>query len=105
MNKRLKSITAFVTPALLALALAGCAGTPHQESTGELIDDTVITTKVKAELLNDANVSAMDIKVETFKGRVQLAGYVKSPQERQRAEGIARGIPGVKAVNNRIELK
>ena len=105
MNKRLKSITAFVTPALLAIALAGCAGTPHQESTGELIDDTVITTKVKAELLNDTNVSAMDIKVETFKGRVQLAGYVKSPQERQRAEGIARAVSGVKAVNNRIELK
>jgi len=105
MKKRVKSFTTFVTPALLALALAGCAGTPHQESTGELIDDTVITSKVKAELLNDTNVSAMDIQVETFKGRVLLAGYVKSPQERQRAEGIARGIPGVKAVSNKIELK
>jgi osmotically-inducible protein OsmY len=105
MNKRVKSFTTFVTPALLALALAGCAGTPHQESTGELIDDTVITTKVKAELLNDTNVSAMDIKVETFKGRVLLAGYVKSPDERQRAEGLARGVPGVKTVSNNIELK
>ena len=105
MNKRFKSITAFVTPALLAIALAGCAGTPTQESTGELIDDSVITTKVKAELLNDKTVSAMDIKVETFKGRVLLAGYVRSPDERQRAEGIARTVPGVKAVNNKIELK
>lgn len=105
MNQRFKSMSAFVMPALLAAALSGCAGTPHQESTGELIDDTVITTKVKAELLNDTNVSAIDIKVETFKGRVQLAGYVKSPQERQRAEGLARSVPGVRAVTNRIELK
>jgi osmotically-inducible protein OsmY len=105
MNKRFKSLTGFVTPALLAIALAGCAGTPHQESTGELIDDSVITSKVKAELLNDKTVSAMDIKVETFKGRVLLAGYVKSPDERQRAEGLARAVPGVKAVNNKIELK
>ena len=78
---------------------------PTQESTGELIDDSVITTKVKAELLNDKNVSAMDIKVETFKGRVLLAGYVKSPDERQRAEGLARSVPGVKTVSNKIELK
>jgi osmotically-inducible protein OsmY len=105
MNQRFKSISAFVMPAVLAAVVSGCAGTPHQESTGELIDDTVITSKVKAELLNDKNVSAMDIKVETFKGRVLLAGYVKSPDERQRAEGIARAVPGVKAVNNKIELK
>ena len=105
MYKRFGSVSAIIMPALLAVALAGCAGTRTQESTGELIDDTVITTKVKAELLNDTNVSAMDIKVETFKGRVQLAGYVKSPQERQRAEGIARSVPGVKAVTNKIELK
>jgi osmotically-inducible protein OsmY len=105
MKNSFDSMRKLAIPAVLVAALSACAGTPHQESTGELIDDTVITTKVKAELLNDTNVSAMDIKVETFKGRVQLAGYVKSPQERQRAEGIARGVPGVKAVNNRIELK
>jgi osmotically-inducible protein OsmY len=105
MNKRLKSVSTFAMPALLAIALSGCAGTRTQESTGELIDDTVITSKVKGALLNDKTVSVMDIQVETFKGRVQLAGYVKSPDERQRAEGLARSVPGVKAVNNKIELK
>jgi osmotically-inducible protein OsmY len=105
MTKRFKSITAFVTPALLALALAGCAGTRTQESTGELIDDTVITTKVKSALLTDKAVSGVDITVDTFKGRVLLAGYAKSPDERQRAEGIARAVPGVRTVSNKIELK
>jgi len=105
MNKRLKSVSAFAMPAVLAIALAGCAGTPTQESTGEFIDDSVITTKVKTALVNDKTVSAMDIKVDTFKGRVQLAGYAKSPDERQRAEGLAREVPGVRSVTNKIELK
>ena len=91
--------------ALVAGALAACAGTPKQESTGEVLDDSVITTKVKTALLTEKNVDSTAISVETFKGRVLLAGYVKSPDQRQRAEGVARSVAGVKAVNNKIELR
>jgi len=90
---------------LLAAALSGCAGTRTQESTGEYIDDSAITTRVKTALLNDGAVKSTDISVETFKGRVQLAGYVKSPDQRQRAESIARSVAGVKTVNNQIQLR
>jgi len=91
--------------ALVASALAGCAGTAKQESTGEVLDDSVITTKVKSALLTEKGVDSTAISVETFKGRVLLAGYVKSPDQRQRAEGVARSVTGVKAVNNQIELR
>lgn len=91
---------------VLTAALAGCAGTKSQESTGEYIDDSAITTKVKTALVNDNGVhSTTDIRVETFKGRVQLAGFVKSAAERQRAEGIARSVAGVKSVSNNIEVR
>ncbi len=91
--------------ALAAALLAACAGSPTKESTGELVDDSVITTKVKSAMVADKSVSAMDVSVETFKGRVLLSGYVKSADERQRAEGIARSVTGVKDVNNRIEVR
>src|SRR5262245_22742770 len=82
--------------ALTAALLAACAGSPNRESTGEVIDDSVITTKVKTALLADKRVSGMDVSVETFKGRVLLSGYVNNPEERQTAERIARNTAGVK---------
>ena len=91
--------------ALVAGALAACAATPKQESTGEVLDDSVITTKVKSALLTEKGIDSAAISVETFKGRVLLAGYVKNPDQRQRAEGITRSVAGVKAVNNKIELR
>lgn len=90
---------------VLAAALSGCAGTQSKESTGEMLDDSVITTKVKSALLAEKAVDSTTISVETFKGRVLLAGYVKSPDQRQRAEGVARSVGGVKAVNNKLEVK
>jgi osmotically-inducible protein OsmY len=90
---------------VLAAALSACAGSQTKESTGEILDDSVITTKVKSALLAEKEVDSTSISVETFKGRVLLAGYVKSPDQRQRAEGIARTVGGVKAVNNKIEVK
>jgi osmotically-inducible protein OsmY len=90
---------------LTAALLAACAGTPNRESTGEVIDDSVITTKVKTALVSDKRVSAMDVSVETFKGRVLLSGYVRSPEERQAAERIARNVAGVKEVNNKIAVR
>ncbi len=93
------------TAVLATALLAACAGSPTKESTGELIDDSVITTKVKSALVADKTVSAMDVSVETFKGRVLLAGFVKSPDQRERAESVARSVKGVKAVSNQIEVR
>jgi len=91
--------------ALTAVLLAACAGTPNRESTGEVIEDSWITTKVKTALIADKRVSAMDVSVETFKGRVLLSGYVSNPDERHTAERIARNVAGVKEVNNRIAVR
>lgn len=99
------ALHATLAAACAGVLLAACAGSPSKESTGELIDDSVITTKVKTALLADKSVSAMDVKVETFKGRVQLAGYVKSPDERERAVTIARSVTGVKTVTDNIEVR
>ncbi len=91
--------------ALVASALAACAGSPTKESTGELIDDTAVTTKVKSRLIGDKDVSALDVRVETFKGTVQLSGFVGSEQERERAAELARSVDGVKEVKNDLRLK
>jgi osmotically-inducible protein OsmY len=91
--------------ATLAAALGACGGSPAKESTGEVVDDSVITSKVKGALLAEKDVNSTAVSVETFKGRVLLSGYVKSPDERERIEGVARAVGGVKEINNRIELK
>ena len=96
----------FLAAAILGLALvAGCASTAKQESTGEYIDDTTLTTKVKAKFIDDKAVSSMNINVETFKGTVQLSGFANSQAEADRAVQIARATEGVKAVKNDIRLK
>ena len=89
------------TPVLVV----GCASTPTQESTGQYVDDTTITTKVKAALLADKAVSSMAINVETFKGTVQLSGFANSQNEINQAVAVARSVTGVKAVKNDIRLK
>ena len=105
MKNRFDVIRKLAIPAVLIASLSACAGSHTTESTGEIVDDSVITTKVKSALLTEKNVDSTAISVETFKGRVLLAGYVKSPDQRQRAEGIARSVAGVKAVNNTLEVK
>lgn len=89
----------------LVLALAGCGSTPTRESTGELIDDSAITTKVKAGFFADKVVSALNISVETYKGTVQLSGFAKTMEEIRQAERIARDVKGVKAVRNDVVLR
>lgn len=89
----------------LTLLIAACAGTPQRESTGEYIDDTVLTSRVKAALLNDPGVSGLAVNVETFKGTVQLSGFVKSVSERNRAVQLAREIKGVRQVKNDILIR
>src|SRR5688572_13843086 len=101
------SVPALVTILALGGATAfqtGCAGTATRESTGEYLDDATITTKVKAAYVKDPVVKALDVKVDTFKGAVQLSGYVDTAEQKARAEQIAAGIQGVSSVRNNISL-
>jgi osmotically-inducible protein OsmY len=90
--------------ALLSVVL-GCAGNAHKESTGEYVDDSWITSKVKAAFVNDKTLSAAEINVETFKGTVQLSGFVKDPGDVSHAGNVAREIKGVKSVKNDLHVK
>jgi BON domain len=90
----------------LSLAvLSACAGSPRSEGTGEYVDDSVITAKVKSAVLNEPGLSSSEINVETFKGKVQLSGFVSKQSDIDRAMALARGITGVKGVNNDMRLK
>jgi len=102
--KNFKIVSAFFLM-ILMLSLAACASTSNQSSTGEYIDDTVITTKVKAEILNDPELKVLEISVETFKGTVQLSGFVGSQAHINRAIQITRGVEGVVSVKNDMRLK
>lgn len=99
-----KRISTFFMAALLAL-LVGCAATPNQAGTGEYIDDTILTTKVKAAVLNEPTLKSTEINVETFKGVVQLSGFVSSQADIDRAIEVARSIKGVKSVKNDMRVK
>src|SRR6185312_19089 len=91
--------------ALVCLAAAGCAATTTRDSTGQYIDDSAITTKVKAALFNDPSLKSDEISVETFKGQVQLSGFVRSRANIQQAMADARGVSGVAAVENDMQLR
>ena len=78
---------------------------PAKESTGEYIDDAAITTKVKAAFINDKEVKATEVKVETYKGTVQLSGFASNSKAIERAVQLASNVPGVKSVRNDIRLK
>lgn len=111
--KQLKYISTIIVAGMLAATL-GCASTSNKndgastsskESTGEYIDDTVITTKVKAAILNESTLKSAEINVETFKGIVQLSGFVNSEADINKAVEIAKGIKGVSSVKNDMRLK
>ena len=91
--------------AITLLSVVGCASTAKQEGTGEYIDDSVITTKVKAAILDEPTLKVFEINVETFKGVVQLSGFVSSQAAVGKASDVARGVRGVKSVKNDIRLK
>lgn len=96
----------YVVSAIAALTLAaGCASTQTQESLGEYVDDSALTAKVKTAIFNEPNLKATEINVETFKGVVQLSGFVSSASDRDRAVEVARSVGGVKAVRNDMRLK
>jgi osmotically-inducible protein OsmY len=98
-----------MVPSLLVLlviaVIAGCAGSRTQESTGEYFDDSTITAKVKSAILGDPDLKVLQINVETFKGVVQLSGFVNSTQAVSRAVEVARGVSGVKSVKNNLIVK
>ena len=91
--------------AILLAFLLGCAGTSTKESTGEYMSDTWITSKVKAAFLNEPSLKSAEINVETFKGTVQLTGFVSSRANIDTAVAVARGIKGVTSVRNDMRLK
>ena len=91
--------------ASLVATMAGCASTATKEGTGEYVDDSVITAKVKASIFNEPTLKASEINVETFKGDVQLSGFVSNPQDAQKAVEIARGVKGVTSVKNDVRIK
>ena len=104
----MKKRTIFI-PFLLVLMLmatfVSCASTPKQESTGEFVDDSVITTKVKALLAEDDFLKSFKISVETRKGTVQLSGFVNAQQAVDKAGQIAWSVKGVKSVRNDLIVK
>ena len=90
---------------LVLTMIAGCASTRTQESTGQYVDDSTITAKVKAEILGDSALKMFDIGVETFKGTVQLSGFVNSAEIRSRAALVAGRVTGVRSVKNSLIVK
>jgi len=91
--------------AMMLLSMLGCAATPTSESTGGYVDDSVITTKVKAAIFNEPTLKSAEINVETFKGVVQLSGFVSSQADINTAIRVVRGVSGVRAVKNDMHLK
>ena len=91
--------------AVLLTAVTGCAPTSTREGTGEYIDDSVITTKVKAAIFNEPSLKSFEINVETFRGVVQLSGFVSSQADITKAIEVARGVEGVKLVKDDMRLK
>ena len=91
--------------AVVLLTTAGCAVTRGQETTGAYIDDAALTTRIKARFVENKEVDAASIKVETLNGTVMLSGFAKNSAERSTAERIARGVNGVKSVKNEIAVR
>jgi osmotically-inducible protein OsmY len=102
--KTLQRLPAFVA-ALSLLVLSACASTRAHESPGEYIDDTVITTSVKAAILNQPSLKVAEINVETFKGVVQLSGFVRSQDNIATAVAAAHGVKGVRSVKDDMRVK
>lgn len=103
----MKYARALVIAAMTGITIlsAGCAVVRGQETTGAYVDDTAITTAVKAKFVEDKTVAASSISVETLNGTVQLSGFAKSSAEKAQAEAIARGVKNVRAVRNDIAIR
>ena len=102
---KLHRIMKFLVCFVLISSFLGCASTRTQRDTGEYVDDSVITTKVKAAILQEPTLKTMQIEVKTFKGEVQLSGFVDSAQSVKKAGEVARSVKGVTKVNNDLIVK
>jgi osmotically-inducible protein OsmY len=109
----LKNTTSLLLATVIALGVSGCESSPERDNTaeragasaGRVIDDSVITGKVKTALVADPDTKAHQINVETFKGTVQLSGFVDDTTARRRATEVARTVDGVKNVENELEVR
>lgn len=102
---KLNRIVKFLVCCVLTVAFMGCASTHKRESTGQYVDDTVITTKVKAAIFNEATLKTLQINVKTYQGVVQLSGFVDSAQSVKKAGEVARGVENVLSVKNDLIVK
>ena len=100
-----KKIAIAMLAAVLGAGATGCASSPRHEGTGEYVDDSVITGKVKAAILAEPTLKSTEINVETFKGTVQLSGFVAERQDIYKAGDVARSVRGVKMVRNDLRMK
>ena len=103
--KRLWHYSLTFLAAIMLLSVTACTTSHKQERVGEYIDDTVVTTRVKTAILNDPTLKFMEIKVETYKGVVQLSGFVSTPTQASRAVQVARQVNGVESVINKMSIK
>jgi osmotically-inducible protein OsmY len=102
--KKIQTVSTFLA-ALVAVTALGCASSPKSEGTGEYVDDSVITAKVKTAIFEQPNLKSAEINVETFKGTVQLSGFVSSQANADSAVTIAKNVGGVKLVKNDMRVK
>ena len=103
--KKVSIVVRYFVVLVLIATFVGCATTSKQESTGEYVDNSVITTKIKSQLAADDLLKSFEISVETYKGTVQLSGFVDSQRAVDKAGQIARGVDGVKSVKNNLRVK
>ena len=104
MQNLVRQVACFLGAMVLAVVL-GCASTAKQEGTGEYVDDSAITTKVKAAILGDPALKVFQINVETFKGVVQLSGFVDSQAMASKAVDVTRSVSGVRSVKNDMRIR
>ena len=102
---KLNRIISLLAVFVLITSFMGCAATQKHESTGQYVDDTAITTKVKTAIFNEDSLKTMQINVKTFKGEVQLSGFVNSAQVVKKAGEVARSVDGVVSVKNDLIVK
>ena len=94
-----------VLAGFLAVSMVACTSTRTSESTGEYVDDSVISNKVRGQLIGHKDLNIFQIDVGTYKGEVQLSGFVNSVESKNRAEAVARGVKGVTRVHNDLVVK
>ena len=103
--KHRKTAILLFAACMVGMVVVGCSSTPTQESAGQAVDDGVVTAKVKAALVADPVTKAHQINVETFKGTVQLSGFVETDEARARALQLARDVEGVRKVKDAMEVR